>query len=244
MKNFLLIIFTSLLLTSCKSKVLDVDAMTPAQELYDEGLAQLKLKKYKKAASEFEKVFYQHPGNSMTPNAELMNAYSLYLAGEYDEAVDIIDVFIKLHPRNKNIGYAYYLGAISNYVQISDTKLDQSKTKHAKEWLEEVIARFPKSKYATDAALKIDLVNDHLAGKEMSVGRYYLKKKNPIAAIKRFQTVVDKYDTTSHISEALYRLVESNMMLGLKNEAKKYDAVLKHNYPNNKWTGYSKNLLK
>jgi len=244
MKNFLFVILASLLLTSCKSKIIDIDKVTPAKELYDEGLKQLELKKYKKAASEFEQVFYQHPGNKITPDAELMNAYSLYLAGEYDEAIDVIDIFIKLHPRHKNIDYAYYLAAISNYVQISDVKLDQSKTRHAKEWLEEVIARFPKSKYTIDAELKIDLVNDHLAGKEMSVGRYYLKKKNPIAAVKRFQAVVEKYNTTSHIAEALYRLVESNIMLGLIDEARKYDAVLKHNYPDSKWTGCSKNLLK
>lgn len=244
MKNFLLIIFVSCLLTACKSKVIDIDTVTPAQELYEAGLVQLELKKYKKASVEFEKIFFQHPGNSITPNSELMNAYSLYLAGEYDEAVDVIDIFIKLHPRHKNIDYAYYLGAISYYVQISDTKLDQSKTMRAKEWLEEVIARFPKSKYAIDAALKIDLVRDHLAGKEMSLGRYYIKKKNPIAAIQRFQTVVKKYDTTSHIAEALYRLAESNVMLGLVGEAKKYDAVLRHNYPNSSWEEYSKNLLK
>ena len=243
-KILLSVIIVSLSLASCKSKVVSDEAIVPAQELYNSGLNALQNKEYKKAASEFEKVFFQHPGNSLTPQAELMQAYSLYLGGEYDEAVDILDIFIKLHPRHQDIAYAYYLKALSNYTQISNVKLDQSRTKYARTDLEEVINRFPGSKYAIDAALKIDLVNDHLAGKEMLIGRYYLKKRNPIAAIKRFQTVVEKYDTTSHVPEALHRLVESNLMLGLVGEAKKYAAVLQHNYPKSSWHQYSYNLLK
>jgi outer membrane protein assembly factor BamD len=173
-----------------------------------------------------------------------MQAYSLYVAGEYDEAIDVLDIFIKLHPRHEDIAYAYYLKALSNYVQISSVLLDQSRTRYAKESLEELMRRFPGTKYAIDAALKIDLVNDHLAGKEMSVGRYYLKRKNPIAAIKRFQNVIEEYQTTSHAEEALYRLVESNVMLGLKDEAEKYAAVLSHNYPSGSWLHNARNLLK
>ncbi|GAB4164705.1 MAG: outer membrane protein assembly factor BamD [Rickettsiaceae bacterium] len=243
-KPFVLVIIASLALVGCKSKKDDSDAVIPAQELYNKGLKELEDNNYKKASTEFEKVFFQHPGNELTPLAELMQAYSLYLAREYDEAADILEMFIKLHPRHEYIAYAYYLKALANYVQISDVKLDQSRTKNAREDLEEVITRFPGSKYAIDAALKIDLVNDHLAGKEMAIGRYYLNKKNPVAAIKRFQSVIENYDTTSHASEALYRLVESNLMLGLIQEAKKYADVLKHNYPDNQWSSYSSNLLK
>ncbi|NRB10985.1 MAG: outer membrane protein assembly factor BamD [Rickettsiaceae bacterium] len=241
---FLLSLITiSLTLTSCKSKVGD-ETITPARQLYYQGLKALNAKKYKKAADEFEKIFFQHPGNEITPQAELMQAYSLYLAGQYDEAVDILEIFIKLHPRHKDVAYAYYLRALSNYVQISEVTLDQSRTRFAKENFEEIIARFPSTKYAQDARLKIDLVNDHLAGKEMLVGRYYLTKwRNPIAAIRRFQNVIDNYQTTSHIPEALHRLVESNLMLGLKDEARKYAAVLGHNYPDSIWYKNTYKLL-
>ena len=231
-------------LVACKSKPLDENKIIPAQELYNLGIKELEEQNYNKASNTFEKVFFQHPGNIITAEAELMQAYSLYLGGEYDEVGNVLDIYLKLHPRHKDVAYAYYLKAIADYVQISNTKLDQSKTKYAKEGLEEVIRRYPRSKYAIDAALKIDLVNDHLAGKEMLVGRYYLNKRNPIAAVKRFQTVVEEYDTTTHTPEALYRLVESNLMLGLSSEAKKYAHVLENNYPKNNWTDFSKDLLK
>jgi outer membrane protein assembly factor BamD len=243
-KSLFIVIAASAFLVSCQSKSKDFDKIIPAQDLYNSGIKELEAKKYSQAANEFEKVFFQHPGNSITADAELMQAYSLYLAGEYDEVGDVLDIFLKLHPRHQSVAYAYYLKALANYVQISNVKLDQSRTRYAKEGLEEVISRFPGSKYAIDAALKIDLVNDHLAGKQMLVGRYYLKKKNPVAAIKRFQIVVEDFDTTTHIPEALHRLVESNLMLGLKNEAKKYAAVLMHNYPESSWNKFSKKLLK
>jgi outer membrane protein assembly factor BamD len=240
------LLFAALLiinLAACKSKPEDVDKLMPAQELYDLGIKELEAGKYSKAAANFEKIFFQHPGNSITPNSELMQAYSLYLAGEYDEVGDVLNIFLKLHPRHEDVAYAYYLKALANYVQVSSIQLDQSKTRHAKESLEEVISRYPGSKYAIDARLKIDLVNDHLAGKEMLVGRYYLKERNPISSIKRFQTVIREYDTTNHTPEALYRLIESNLMLGLSDEAKKYYEVLKYNYPENRWTNFGKYLL-
>lgn len=243
-KYFLLIILASLALTSCKSKIKEEDKITPITELYDAGLRHLDAGKYKESSIEFEKIFYQHPGNKVTPQAELMQAYALYRAGEFDEVIDVLEIFIKLHPRHKDIAYAYYLKALANYTQISSVKLDQSRTRYARAGLQEVINKFPGSKYALDAALKIDLVNDHLAGKEMTIGRYYLAQKNLIAAIKRFQVVVDEYDTTSHIQEALYRMVESNIMFGLVDEAKKYASVLKHNYPDSSWDKHSDDLLK
>jgi outer membrane protein assembly factor BamD len=244
-KKFILFPFILLMvsLTACKSKLQD-EEIIPAQESYDAGIAQLKKGDYKKAATHFEKVFFQHPGNEVTPYAEIMQAYSLYLAGEYDDSADVLDIFIKLHPRHQDIAYAYYLKALDNYIQISSVKLDQSRTRYAKEGFQEVIERFPGTKYATDAAFKIDLVNDHLAGKEMLVGRYYLSKKNPVAAVKRFQAVIDQYDTTSHAEEALYRLVETNLMLGLKDEAAKYAEVLGHNYPNGHWYKQATGLLR
>ncbi len=179
----------------------------------------------------------------MTPQAELMQAYSLFLAAQYEEAVDVLDMFIKLHPANVDIAYAYYLKALSYYMLISDVNHDQSRTFLAKDSFEDVIAKFPNTKYAIDSSLKIDLVNDHLAGKEMMVGRFYLKKKNPMAAINRFEEVIDNYQTTSHSVEALYRLAESYMMLGLPDEAKKYASVLGYNYPDSQWYSYAYRLV-
>lgn len=242
--SILLIIFALVSLSACQSKKDKEEVFLPAQTLYNSGVELLEAGKHQKAADEFEKVFFQHPGNPITPEAELMQAYSLYLAGEYDEVGDVLDIFLRLHPRHRDVAYAYYLKSIAHYTQISSVKLDQSRTRYAKKELEEVINRFPGSKYAIDAALKIDLVNDHLAGKEMLIGRYYLNKNNPIAALRRFQNVIKDYDTTSHIAEALYRMAEGNMMLGLDMEAKKYIDVLMHNYPEDRWSEFAKQLLK
>lgn len=242
-KLFAIIAMTVVLCACSKKKLID-DDVTPARTLYDEGVKLLSEKKYEKAADEFEKIFFQHPGNPITPQAELMQAYALYLDGEYDIAGDVLEVFTKLHPRHQDIAYAYYMRALVNYVQISSVKLDQSRTKLAKYGFEEVINRFPGSKYAIDSALKLDLVNDHLAGKEMLVGRYYLAIRNPIPALKRFQTVIREYPTTSHAEEALYRMVESNMMLGIREEANKYAAVLGHNYPEGSWYKKAYDLVK
>lgn len=244
LRNTLLLISTcTLLLTGCSKKNLFDDSVTPINELYNNGVKLLEDKKYTKAADEFEKVFFQHPGNTLTPKAELMQAYALYLDNEYDTAVDVLEVFTKLHPRHEDIAYAYYMKALANYAQVSSVDLDQSRTQHSKAGFREVINRFPGSKYAIDAALKLDLVDAHLAGKEMLVGRYYLKKKNPIAALRRFQTVINKYSTTTHSEEALFRMVESNVMLGINSEAHKYAEVLAHNYPDGKWNSRAKKLL-
>lgn len=244
MKLIFPILIMAFIISGCKNKKNEVDIITPASDLYKEGINLLEQQKYSKAADEFSKVFYQHPGNDITPQAELMQAYALYLESNYEEGVDILEMFIKLHPLHKDIAYAYYLKALCSYMEISNVKLDQSRTLAAKESFEEVISLFPKTKYAIDAALKIDLVNDHLAGKEMDVGRYYLRKNNPIAAINRFQLVLDNYQTTSHVSEALYRLVESYLMLGLTDDAKRYAAVLGHNYSESNWYRYGHALVK
>lgn len=245
-KNIILALglVTCVVLTGCSKKKVNDEIVIPANELYASGVKLLQDKKYSKAADEFEKIFFQHPGNPMTPQAELMQAYSLYLAADYDIAYDVLDVFIKLHPRHEDIEYAYYLKGMANYAQISSVKLDQSRTKLAKADFEALINRFPGSKYSIDAALKLDLINDHLAGKEMLVGRYYLKKRNPIAAIQRFQTVINSYSTTMHTQEALYRMVESNVMLGLFDEAEKYASVLGHNFPDSNWYKKAYSLLK
>ncbi|MGI4776270.1 MAG: outer membrane protein assembly factor BamD [Janthinobacterium lividum] len=237
------IMLACLFLSACKTNKVNNEILIPATTLYQDGLKSLDQKKYSQAAEEFDKIFYQHPGNEITPQAELMHAYSLFLAGQYDEAVDVLEIFIKLHPLNVDIAYARYLRALSYYMQISNIRLDQSRTALAKASFEEVIELYPNTKYAIDSELKIDLVNDHLAGKEMEIGRFYLDKKNPIAAIKRFQNVINNYQTTSHTSEALYRLVVSYLTLGLREEARKYAAVLGNNYIDSNWYKHSFELL-
>jgi outer membrane protein assembly factor BamD len=172
-----------------------------------------------------------------------MEGYSLYLASKYEDASDVLENFIRLHPMHGDIAYAYYLRGLCEYMQISRAELDQSATARAKNVFNEVIKRFPNTKYALDSALKIDLVYDHLAGSEMDIGRYYLAQNNPVSAIPRFQKVIKDYETTSHLPEALYRMVESYWMLSLKDEAKKYGSVLGHNYNASKWYKKAYRLL-
>tara|TARA_Y100001947_G_C10304429_1_gene288716 strand:- start:755 stop:1303 length:549 start_codon:yes stop_codon:yes gene_type:complete len=164
-----------------------------------------------------------------------MSAFSYYVAGDYNKTVASAQRFLSIHPGNKDAPYAYYLIALSYYEQISDVQRDQKVTEQALTALREVNRRFPQTQYAADARLKIDLVEDHLAGKEMEIGRYYQRSGRWIAAQIRFQNVVDTYQTTSHAPEALYRLVESSLALGIKPEAVKYAAVLGANYPGNEW---------
>lgn len=243
LRNLLLLCSSLTLLASCKTKPED-ETITPVDKLYYDGYQLLEQKKFKKASEEFQKIYFQHPGNELTPEAEIMEAYSLFLAHEYDEAVDVLDIFIKLHPLHRDIDYVYYLKALSYYMQISDDAHDQSRTQNAKLAFEDVITRFPNSRYAGDAALKMNLANDHLAGAEMHAGRFYLVRNNPIAASGRFETVIRDYQTTSHTPEALYRMVEVYMMLGVKDEAQKYAAVLGANYLDSHWYKEAYKLIK
>jgi outer membrane protein assembly factor BamD len=172
-----------------------------------------------------------------------MAAYAHYQVNEYDEAILAAQRFLQLHPGNKDAAYAYYLIGLSYYEQITDVGRDQRTTEDALKSLDELVRRFPDSAYARDARLKIDLTRDHLAGKEMAVGRYYLKRQEYVAAINRFRTVVEKYQTTNHVAEALHRLVECYLSLGVSKEAQAAAAVLGRNYPGSDWYQDSYNLL-
>ena len=207
----------------------------PVEELYNEAQAALKEKKYKQATMLFEEVERQHPYSQWATKAQLMAAYSAYEGDSYDDAILALDRFIELHPGADDIDYAYYLKALAYYEQISDVARDQGITKDALNAFDTLVQRFPDSKYARDAKLKIDLTNDHLAGKEMEIGRYYLKRGDTNAAINRFRTVIKDYQTTTHTPEALHRLVESYLRLGLYTEAERVAAVLGYNYPGSKW---------
>jgi len=244
MRNLLLILLAFMSLASCKSKKISEDEIFPPRLLYNRGKELLEAGDYKKASAEFEKIYFQHPGSEVTPYAELMEAYSLFLGTKYEDAADVLENFIKIHPLHSDISYAYYLKGLSEYMQVARAQLDQTATENARKAFEDVITRFPGTKYALDASLKIDLVYDHLAGSEMEVGRYYLHVNNPISAATRFQHVVQKYSTTQHAPEALYRLVESYLKLSLYEEAKKYGAILGHNYKDNKWYHRAYKILK
>jgi len=187
------------------------------------------------AAAGFDEVERQHPYSVWARKSQLMAAYSQYLTNNYDEAVLTAQRFLQLHPGNRDAPYAYYLIAISYYEQIADIGREQKITEQALGALREVVDRFPTSEYARDARLKIDLARDHLAGKEMEIGRYYLGQGHHGAAINRFRHVIKHYQTTSHVPEALHRLTEAYLSLGVQDEAKNAAAMLGHNYPGSEW---------
>ena len=197
----------------------------------------------KVAAALFDEVERQHPYSPWARRAQLMSAFSYYAGGEYNKGIQSAQRFLAIHPGNKDAPYAYYLIALSYYEQISDVSRDQSITTRALQALEEVQRRFPGTEYAADARLKTDLVYDHLAGKEMEIGRYYERSGKWLAAQIRFQNVVETYQTTSHAPEALFRLVETSLSLGVPEEAKRYAAVLGANYPGSSWYDKAYDLI-
>jgi len=229
---------TGLLLTGCASTKGRKDQAYVARDvetLYNVARDTLAKRQYKLAAAQFDEVERQHPYSVWARRAQLMSAYSYYVAQQYSDAIASSQRFLSLHPGSREAPYAYYVVAVSYYEQISSVDRDQKITQQALDAMGELIRRYPNSDYAADARLKIDLARDHLAGKEMEVGRFYEKNTLYLAAIIRFRTVVDQYDTTSHTPEALERLVECYLLLGLPEEAKKSAAVLGYNYPGSKW---------
>ena len=208
---------------------------TPVETMYNNGVDALNARRYKIAGAQFDNVEQYYPYSAWAVNAQLMHGYANYLQDDYTGAIAVLDRFIQLHPANRDIAYVYYLRSLSYYEQIADIQRDQKGTQQAMAALQEVVNRFPDSSYGRDAKLKIDLCRDHLAGKEMEIGRWYEKQHLYTAAINRFQRVVDDYQTTNHAPEALHRLTEIYLILGLTDQAKKTAAVLGHNYPGNSW---------
>ena len=213
------------------------------EELYNEAMDSLLDDDFEAAAAGFAEVERQHPYSVWATRAQFMSAFVYYQGNRYDEAIAAADRFVELHPGHRDAAYGYYLIAMSHYEQITDVGRDQRTTARALQALEEVARRFPGSTYARDARLKIDLARDHLAGKEMTVGRYYLHRGNQIAAIGRFRKVIELYQTTSHTAEALHRLTEAYLALGVPTEAQTSAAVLGHNYPGSRWYQHSYALL-
>ncbi|MCV6599338.1 MAG: outer membrane protein assembly factor BamD [Alphaproteobacteria bacterium] len=213
-------------------------------DLYIKAKSFLDNESYQSAVEAFEELERQHPYSVWATKSQLMSAYSYYKNMKYDDALLALDRYIELHPVDKDIAYAYYLRALCYYEQIQDVTKDQTVTELALYSMDEVIRRFPKTSYAKDAKLKIDLTKTNLAGQQMSIGRYYLNRKFYNAAINRFNNVVKDYQTTAYIEEALYRLVESYLSIGIYTEAKKMGAILSYNYPNSEWYRLAYNLLK
>ena len=215
----------------------------PVEQIYDQAWKKIDDDDWVNAAKEFAEVERQHPYSVWARRAMLMSAYCYYQANHYAEAISTADDYISLHPGSKEVAYAFYLKAISLYEQIVDVGRDQSNTEQALVALQDVVQRFPDTEYARDATLKIDLTLDHLAGKEMEVGRYYLTRHDYIGAINRFKVVVEQYQRTSQIAEALERLTEAYYAMGIYNEAQTSAAVLGANYPGSMWYQDAYNLL-
>jgi outer membrane protein assembly factor BamD len=205
------------------------------EELYNNGVDALNARRFSTADDQFNGVEQNYPYSSWAVNAQLMSGYSQYLQNKYTDSIGTLDRFIQLHPAHRDVAYAYYLRALCYYEQIADIERDQKGTEQAMNALREVVTRFPDTSYARDAKLKIDLCVDHLAGKEMEIGRFYQKQHLYEAAIGRYQRVVDDFQTTNHVPEALARLTEVYLTLGLKDQARKTAAVLGYNYPGNEW---------
>lgn len=215
----------------------------PVEQLYNEAFRQMERRRYTEAAQLFDEVERQHPFSEWARRSMLMGAFANYQSNRYEQAISTAQRFISLHPGSSSAPYAYYLIAICYYERIYDVGRDQSTTQQALEALQQVVQRFPDSPYARDARLKIDMTRDHLAGKDMDVGRWYLRNGFHLAAIGRFQNVIREYGTTSHVPEALHRMVEAYVAMGVAEEARQHAAVLGYNFPGSDWYQDSYNLL-
>jgi len=209
----------------------------PVATLYNDGANYMDAKRWTDALHAFQEVERQHPYSSWARRSILMEAYANYESNKYDDAIEDAQRFIELHPGNENAPYAYYLVAICQFERILDVGRDQATTEHALQALQDVVRRYPDTPYARDARLKIDMVYDQLAGKEMAVGRFYLLHDQHLAAINRFRNVIENpnYQTTSHVPEALHRLVEAYLSVGMTDQAQRAAAILGHNFPGNVW---------
>lgn len=245
-RSLTLLVLGALALTACQSRSRSGEVAyveRPVEQLYNNASREMDSGDWTSAIELFNEVERQHPYSEWARRATLMSAFAAYRSRRYDEAVETAQRYIGLHPGTDGAAYAYYIVAVSNFEQIVDVGRDQRTTELAKAALEDVVRRFPESEYAKDARLKIDMVNDQLAGKEMEVGRWYLRRNQHLSAINRFRTVVTDYQTTSHTPEALHRLVEGYLSVGLEGEAQAAGAVLGYNYPETNWYADTYRLL-
>lgn len=207
----------------------------PVEVLYDLGATAASRRRYEDAIAYFAEVERQHPYSPWARRSMLMTAFVQYETNDYEDSLATIERFLAIHPGNKDAAYAYYLRAMNYYARIRDVERDQEVTRQASTALTDVVRRYPESEYARDAQLKLDFTRDHLAGKEMDIGRWYLRRNQHVAAIGRFNNVLENYQTTLHTEEALHRIVEAYLELGLYGEARRHAAILGHNYPDSQW---------
>ncbi len=243
--RFVLIGTVMMVMAACSSNKKEKLAYVerPAELIYNQAVDRMDRNDWGDAKLLFQEVERQHPFSKWARRSMLMSAYASYRSADYDESVATAQRFIGLHPGSDSAPYAHYLIAINYYDQIYDVGRDQATTIAAEAALQQVVRRYPESDYARDSRLKLELTHDHLAGKEMSIGRYYLKDNQHLAAIGRFKNVVKDYETTSQTEEALHRLVESYVSIGIIQEAKLVGSVLGYNYPNSEWYADSYELL-
>jgi outer membrane protein assembly factor BamD len=245
--KILLVIILISILSGCVSKK---EASTTAlkaenaEAAYEDGMQYFTTRQYSKAAEKFALIALEHPFSALAPKAQFMEAYTNYRKHDYDTALAIIDTFTRLHVSYPEMDRVYYVRALCYYEQISGSERDNNIVNKARESLQELISKFPHSEYVNDAKLKLDLTYDFMAAAEMDIGRFYLGRKEYIAALNRFKTVVEQYQTTTHTIEALHRMVELSSALGLKDEAKKYALILGNNYPSSVWYKQTYELMK
>lgn len=229
-------------LVGCQTEQKKLDHLS-VDTLYSEGMQAVNNQEYGEAEQYFSQIFLNNPRHTVNSDAQIMHAYSLFEKRDYDDAVDIIDVFLKLYPKHQHADYMLYLRAMCLYVQIDEIDLDQAKTVQAIIYLNDVISQYPQSIYVEDAKFKKELAIGYLAGKEVAVGMYYLNRQNPIAASGRFKTVIENYSDTRYYPEALYRMVEVSSMLGIKAEVEYYANILQQNFPDSEWAQDVKELV-
>lgn len=220
-----------------------VESVEPADTLYNQGLANLEAGRMSEAARKFAAVDRQHPYSEQARKAMVMSAFANYRNGAYEEAITTGQRYVQLYPSTDDAAYAQYIVGLSYFRQIRDVTQDQKEARRTYETMQELIQRWPESEYVDDARAKLEFARDQMAGKEMQVGRYYLERREYIAAAKRFRNVVEVYSNTRHVEEALARLTETYYAMGLASEAQTAAAVLGHNYPESQWYKDSYTLL-
>ena len=233
-----------ILLIGCSSKEKDSATVVLNDiQIYKTGLSSLENENYKKAIIDFDNLSLNHPFSSLAKKSDIMTAYSLYQNNEIKKSISKLKIFIEMNPNDEFSDYAHYLLAMCYYIQVSNQGRDPSLSIKALNSFMLIITKYPNSKYAKDSKIKIQYIKNSLANNELDIGKFYLKKNAPASSIKRFESILQNYQNTSSIPETLYRLTEALLMIGLKKEAVKSDAVLKYNFPNSEWTNLSKSIL-
>ena len=232
------------MLINCSSNKKDNETIISGDiETYKSGLSSLQDSNYSKAVKEFDKLYINHPFSSLAKKSEIMTAYSLYQNNEINKSISKLKTFNEMNPKDEFSDYAHYLLAMCYYIQISNQGRDPSLSLKALNSFKLITTKYPNSKYAKDSKLKIQFIKNSLAINELNIGKFYLKKNAPASSIKRFKTILQKYQNSSVIPETLYRLTEALLMMGLKKEALKSNAILKYNFPNSEWSNLSKGIL-